>query len=143
MPAAGDGESLRGRHVWLVHPWALRPPPQDLPEGSVVVGVFLREHHQAWPWPEARWRWVHAAMAGVTSTCWWASAEELQRVLHGAASVRSLSDPHLQAWLPRVALCEAAPTLFPPVERPCSSFSQWWTRATRGLRQAHELLRHI
>jgi deoxyribodipyrimidine photo-lyase len=140
MPAAGDVESLRGRHVWLVHPWALRPPPQDLPEGSAVIGVFLREHHQAWPWPEARWRWVHAAMAGVASTCWWASAEELQRVLQGAASVRSVSDPHLQAWLPRVARCEAAPTLFPPVERPCSSFSQWWTRATRGRRQAHELL---
>jgi deoxyribodipyrimidine photo-lyase len=30
--------------------------------------------------------------------------------------------------------------LFPPVEQPCSSFSQWWTRATRGRRQAQELL---
>jgi hypothetical protein len=26
------------------------------------------------------------------------------------------------------------------VERHCSSFSQWWTRATRGLQQAGELL---
>lgn len=135
--------SLQARHVWLVHPWALRPPPPDLPEGTVVIGVFLREHHQARPWPEARWRWVHAAMAGVSSSCWWASAEELQRALHGAASVRSVSDPHLQPWLPAVAQCEPAPWLFPPVERPCTSFSQWWTRATRGRRQAHELLHLI
>ncbi|MEY3271953.1 MAG: hypothetical protein RLZZ341_854, partial [Pseudomonadota bacterium] len=28
----------------------------------------------------------------------------------------------------------------PPVPRPCGSFSQWWTRATRGLQQAGELL---
>jgi hypothetical protein len=26
------------------------------------------------------------------------------------------------------------------VPRPCGSFSQWWTRATRGLQQAGELL---
>jgi deoxyribodipyrimidine photo-lyase len=35
---------------------------------------------------------------------------------------------------------DAAPALFPPVERRCSSFSQWWTRATRGVQQAGELL---
>jgi deoxyribodipyrimidine photo-lyase len=35
---------------------------------------------------------------------------------------------------------DAAPTLFPQVERRCSSFSQWWTRATRGLQRAGELL---
>ena len=142
-PATGDMASWQGRHVWLVHPWALRPPPPDVPEGTVAIGVFLQEHHQAWPWPEARWRWVHAAMAGVTSSCWWASTQELQGALQGAASVRSVSDPHLQAWLPAVAQCEPSPGLFPPVERPCSSFSQWWTRATRGRRQAHELLHLI
>jgi deoxyribodipyrimidine photo-lyase len=30
--------------------------------------------------------------------------------------------------------------LFPEVDRPCSSFSQWWTRTTRGLKLASELL---
>jgi deoxyribodipyrimidine photo-lyase len=39
-----------------------------------------------------------------------------------------------------VARLEAAPTLFPTLERRCTSFSQWWTRATRGLRHAGELL---
>ena len=139
-PDAADARALEGRHIWLVHPWALRPPPPDLPEGAVVVGVFLREHHEAWPWPEARWRWVHAAMAGVTTFRWWVSGEELQRALHGAAFVRTVSDPHLRHRLPASAQCEPAPRLFPPVERPCSSFSQWWARATRGRRQALELL---
>ncbi|MGI9153659.1 MAG: FAD-binding domain-containing protein, partial [Rubrivivax sp.] len=139
-PAAADIEALRGRHVWLVHPWALLPAPSDLPEDTVVIGVFLREHHQAWPWPEARWRWVDAALADVASRRWWVGAAELQHALQGAASVRSVDDPHLHPWLLRLAQCAPAPRLFPPVERPCSSFSQWWTRATRGRRQAQELL---
>ena len=139
-PAAADIEALQGRHVWLVHPWALRPPPSGLSEGTVVIGVYLREHHQSWPWPEARWRWVDAALADVASRRWWVGAAELQHALQGAASVRSVDDPHLHPWLPRLAQCAPAPRLFPPVERPCSSFSQWWTRATRGRRQAQELL---
>ena len=139
-PGVADIESVRGRDVWLVHPWALRPPPLDLPEGTSVIGVFLREYHQAWPWPEARWHWVHSAMAGVTDRCWWVAAEELQRALQGAASVRAVDDPHLHPWLQRMAHCEPSPALFPPMGRPCSSFSQWWTRVTRGRRQAHELL---
>jgi deoxyribodipyrimidine photo-lyase len=139
-PSAADIEALRGRRVWLVHPWALRPPPLDLRGDAVPIGVFLREPHQAWPWPEARWRWVDAAMAEVTSRRWWVAAEDLQRALQGAASVHSVDDPHLRPWLPAVAQCAPTPMLFPPVERPCSSFSQWWTRATRGRRQAQELL---
>jgi deoxyribodipyrimidine photo-lyase len=34
----------------------------------------------------------------------------------------------------------AAPALFPPVDRRCDSFSQWWNRATRGLNSATDLL---
>ena len=139
-PAAADPEALKGRHVWLVHPWALRPAPSDLPEDTVVIGVYLRDHHQAWPWPEARWRWVDAALADVASRRWWAGAAELQHALQGAASVRSVDDPHLPPWLPRLAQCAPAPRLFPPVERPCRSFSPGWPRAPRGRRQAQELL---
>ena len=29
-PDAATAERLRGREVWLVHPWALRAPPADL-----------------------------------------------------------------------------------------------------------------
>jgi hypothetical protein len=60
--------------------------------------------------------------------------------LAGAASVRSVADPHLPAWLADIARLDDAPRLFAPVTRRCTSFSQWWTRATRGRRQAHELL---
>lgn len=139
-PDAASAERLRGREVWLVHPWALRAPPADLPEGTVVIGVYPREHHEAWPWPEARWRWVDAAMAAVAAQRWFVDSAGLARALSGAARVRSVDDPHVTRWLEPVAQLDPAPTLFPPVERHCDSFSQWWTRTTRGLQQAGELL---
>lgn len=139
-PDATTAERLRGREVWLVHPWALRAPPVELPDDGVCIGLYLHEHHSAWPWPEARWRWVDAAMAAITTERWHVSAEQAAAALSGAARVRSVDDPHLTRWLKRLARLDAAPTLFPPVERHCSSFSQWWTRATRGLQQAQELL---
>ncbi len=132
-PSSADREQLRGREVWLVHPWALRPPPADLPVDVEVVGVYLREHHEAWPWPEARWRWVEAAMAAVAPRRWWVDAAGLVQALTLARKVRSVAEPHLDAWLPRAAKCDPAPRLFPLVERHCTSFSQWWTRSTRGL----------
>jgi deoxyribodipyrimidine photo-lyase len=67
-------------------------------------------------------------------------APGLAQALQGAAEVRSVDDPHLRPWWPEGVVLDPAPRLFPLVERPCSSFSQWWTRATRGLRQAQELL---
>jgi deoxyribodipyrimidine photo-lyase len=139
-PDPSATERLRGREVWLVHPWALRAPPADLPESTLVIGLYLRERHEAWPWPEARWRWVDAAMAAVAPERWFVDAAGLAAALTGAARVRSVDDPHIGRWLQRLAVLEAAPTLFPVVERHCQSFSQWWTRATRGLQQAEELL---
>jgi deoxyribodipyrimidine photo-lyase len=139
-PTAAAVQRLQGRPVWLVHPWALRAPPADAPEGTVAVGVYLREHHQAWPWPAARWRWVDAAMDAVATERWFLSTHDLRTALAGAASVRSVSDPHIAQQLQAVARLNAEPALFPPVERPCSSFSQWWTRSTRGLQHAQDLL---
>lgn len=139
-PSAAEAEALRGRSVWLVHPWALRAPPAGLPAGTVCIGVYLQEHHSAWPWPEARWRWVDTAMAAVAPQRWCTSAAGLAQALAGAAQVRSVQEPHLAPWLPALAQLEAAPALFPPVARPCTSFSQWWTRATRGLHSAQDLL---
>jgi deoxyribodipyrimidine photo-lyase len=139
-PDAATLERLRGRDVWLVHPWALRAPPADALDGAVVIGVYLHEHHQAWPWPEARWRWVDAAMAAVAPERWLVDAAGLSRALAGAARVRGVDDPHLAGRLQGVARLDPAPALFPPVAQRCGSFSQWWTRATRGLRHAEELL---
>jgi len=131
---------LRGREVWLVHPWALRAPPPDLPASALVIGLYLREHHATWPWPEARWRWVDTAMAGVTGERWLVDTPGLQRLLASASRVRSVDDPHITRWLYPLAQLDAAPALFPQVDRPCSSFSQWWTRATRGMTDARGLL---
>jgi deoxyribodipyrimidine photo-lyase len=126
----------QGRTVWLIHPWALRAPPADLPAGTEVIGVYLREHHAAWPWPEARWRWVDAAMAAWTPQRWFVGAQELAEALAGAAQVRAVTDPHITRGLAPFAQLDPAPTLFPLVERRCHSFSQWWTRATRGVQIA-------
>ncbi len=139
-PDPGDLASLQGREVWLVHPWALRAPPLDLPATTAVVGVYLREHHAAWPWSEARWRWVDAAMSVVTPQRWFTDAAGLATALAGAARVRSVDDPHIARWLRAVADLDDAPALFPRVERRCGSFSQWWKHATRGVERAAQLL---
>lgn len=139
-PGPQAADRLRGREVWLVHPWALRPPPADLPADVKVIGVYPQEHHVLWPWPERRWRWVDAAMAEVAPERWFTHAAALRDALQGAARVHSSDDPHAAPWLAPVARLRPAAALFPEVDRPCTSFSQWWTRATRGLRQAEELL---
>jgi deoxyribodipyrimidine photo-lyase len=133
-------QSLQGREVWLTHPWALRSPPADLPPDTLVLGVYPQEHHAAWPWPQARWRWVDRAMAEVAPQRCFTDAPGLAAALAGAARVRSVDDAHLTRWLQPLARLDPAPALFPKVERHCSSFSQWWTRATRGLTRAQELL---
>ena len=139
-PSASEIARLQGREVWLAHPWALRAPPGDLPADAVTVGGYLQEHHAAWPWPQARWRWVDRAMAEQTELRWATDAAGLATALAGAARVRSVDDPHIGRWLQPLAKLDPAPALFPQVSRPCSSFSQWWTRATRGLKHAQELL---
>ncbi len=133
-------EQLQGREVWLVHPWALRAPPAEVPKDAVIVGVYLREYHTVRPWPEARWRWVDNAMATVAKQRWLVDAEGLSNALAGAARVRSVTDPHITRWLAPLARLDPAPALFPLVEKRCMSFAQWWTRATRNLHDARELL---
>ncbi len=139
-PAPDDTGSLRDQVVWLAHPWALRAPPAHLPAGARVIGIYLREFHEARPWSGARWHWVDAAMAQMTSARWYLDLPGLKQRLAGAAEVHSVDDPHLRPWLGQIAQLDPAPALFAPIERPCTSFSQWWTRATRGLRMAQELL---
>lgn len=75
-----------------MHPWALRAPPADGPEDALVIGVYLHEHHVAWPWPEVRWNWVDTAMAAVAPQRWWVDAAGLATALAGAARVRSVDN---------------------------------------------------
>jgi deoxyribodipyrimidine photo-lyase len=165
--AAAAARRLQGREVWLLHPWALRPPPAELPPDVVCVGLYPQEHHAGHPWPAARWRWVDAAMAAVAGERWYASGAQAATALAGAARVRSVADPHVMRAMRGLARAASAkdaadgaaahaagpgallhhrvdwlpePALFAELPRRCSSFSQWWTRVTRGLHDAQELL---
>jgi len=128
-----DARQLVGRSVWLVHPWALRAPPDNLPANTLVAGVYLRGFHQRWPWSQARWAWVDSAMAEITQERWWLDAGELRALLSQAASVRSLDDPHIGPELRALARLDAPARLFSQVDRPCGSFSKWWSIASASV----------
>jgi len=135
-----DAAAVEGREVWLVHPWNLGELPSRLPANTVVIGVFLTDFHSAWPWSEQRWRFVASRMAELSSLKWQGDVHTMTAALQGALQVRSVAEPHLAPWLARLAACEAAPELFPPLVKRCDSFMQWWTRASRGFASASDLL---
>lgn len=135
-----DAAAVAGREVWLVHPWSLGELPAWLPTDALVVGVLISDFHRAWPWSERRWRFVDSRISELVALRWHGDAATLGAALQGARLVRSIDEPHLQPWLARLAACEAAPALFPTVDRRCDSFSQWWTRASRGMASAADLL---
>jgi deoxyribodipyrimidine photo-lyase len=137
---APDAAAVAGRDVWLVHPWLLGELPGALAADTLVIGVFVDDFHRAWPWSERRWRFVGRRMAEIMPVRWHADAQAIGAALQGARRVRSVDEPHLAPWLARWAACEAAPALFAPVDRRCDSFSQWWTRQSRGLDSALDLL---
>ena len=130
---------VAGLDVWLVHPWALDNPPRDLPAGGLRLGLLLSDFHDVWPWSPARWAFAVARMAELAPLCWCGSRKDVARALVGARSVHTLADPHVEAQLPAIVIRRPAPRLFAQVERPCASFSQWWTCATRGVKSLHEL----
>jgi len=135
-----DATAVAGREVWLVHPWNLGDLPISLHVNTVVVGVFVTDFHRAWPWSERRWRFVASRMAELAALRWQGDADALGAAFKCAARVRSVDEPHLAPWLARLAVCEAAVELFPAVNRRCDSFSQWWTRTSRGFTSASDLL---
>ncbi len=137
---APDAAAVAGRDVWLVHPWSLGALPAALPADTLVIGVFVADFHRAWPWNERRWRFVGNRMAELAAQRWQGDAAAIGAALKGARSVRGIDEPHLAPWLARWAAGESAPALFPHVDRRCDSFSQWWTRTSRGLDSAADLL---
>jgi len=129
---APDAAQVQGRDVWLVHPWALGALPTDLPADTVVLGMVVNEVHNLRPWSAARWQFVGQRMAELTSHRWQATARDWRQVLQGARSVQTNGNLHLQRTLDTFATSRPAEALFPDVERPCTSFSQWWTRVSRA-----------
>ena len=138
--SAPDAAAVAGRDVWLVHPWSLGELPAALPADTRVIGVFVADFHRAWPWSERRWQFVGRRIAELATERWHGDAAAIGAALNGARSVRCIDEPHLAPWLRHWAECSAAPALFPAVDRRCDSFSQWWSRASRGLDSATDLL---
>lgn len=132
LPAA-EAAPVEHRHVWLVHPWALRAAPADLPPGTVRVGLWLSDFHAARPWSARRQAFVEARMGALCDVVWRTDAATAAEALHGARSVQAVAEPHLQRWLPKLARCRPAPRLFPEPRTHCRSFSQWWKAVTREL----------
>ena len=94
-PSAAD---VAGRDVWLVHPWSLGALPAELPADTVVVGLFVADFHQAWPWSPQRWQFVGQRMAALAPLRWHGDAAAIGAALRGARSVRSIDEPHLSTW---------------------------------------------
>ena len=132
--------AVAGCDVWLVHPWSMGARPDTLSVDTLVVAVFVSEFHNCWPWSAQRWQFVGSRMAELASHRWHGDAAAIAEALKGARSVRSIAELHLDPKLAQWAHCQAAPALFAQVDRPCSSFSQWWNRVSHGLDSAAELL---
>ena len=134
-----DGALVAERDVWLIHPWALRAPPPDLPAGAMCVGIFPTEFHDSHAWSALRWSFVGARMGELALHCWQGDTDKLAQALRGARSVHAAYDAHIAQPLQALATCQPPARLFDDVARPCASFSQWWKRATRDVRGLGDL----
>jgi len=132
--------AITGRPVWLIHPWSLRAPPDDLPPETVSIGWCDSAFHRRWSWSARRWQFIATRMVGLGVQAWFSDAESLGAALADAASVRCWADPHLGADLPRIVRLQHEAPLFPDPDRPCGSFSQYWQRVTRGMQTLEDLL---
>ena len=130
---------VTGRDVWLVHPWALGPRPVDLSDDILALGWWPSDFHHNRPWSAARWQFVGARMAELAPIRRATSSEALTATLAGARSIQTLANPHVDALLPSKVVRRPAPHLFHPVDRPCNSFSQWWTRTLSNAQALHQL----
>ena len=141
-PPAGftlpEAASIDGRPVWLVHPWSLADAPAGLPAGTVRVGVCVAEWHAAWPWSDARWRFVSQRLAASCDRLWFADEATLRSTLCAARSVHGIADPHMPGLSAHFRL-GAPQRLFASPTRRCASFSQFWTQVTKKLSLAAEL----
>ena len=129
----------RGQGRLADAPWALGEPSPDLPADSQCLGLLPSDFHDQWPWSPMRWAFVGTRRADLVPRCWYGSRAEVALTLAGACSVQTWADPHVDSWPPAYVTRHASPSLFARVERPCASFSQWWTHATRGMKSLHEL----
>lgn len=131
-----DGSVVADCDIWLVHPWALRRPPSDLPANTRMIAVCVAEWHAERPWSPLRWTFVASQMAALAPHCWFGSIDAIRSALVGARSVQTVDDPHIGDSLRQLhanIVLHAVPRLFEPVAPVCDSFSQWWNRTSLAL----------
>jgi deoxyribodipyrimidine photo-lyase len=122
--------AFAGRTVRLAHPWALARPA-DLEPGEAVVGAWVWEPHDRWPWAARRWDFVARRMDELAPEQYAGTAAQWREALAAARRARALDDPHLEgAWAGAVER-QVPEALFDDPARACRSFSQWWNRVTR------------
>jgi deoxyribodipyrimidine photo-lyase len=134
---APDAGALHGREARLLHPWAMAG--HDLP-GVPSVAVLDAGFHERWPWSARRWQFVATRLQVAGDMCWWAPADALVQALSAAQVLHGVHNPHLSGAFETLNLSAPGLMLQWPQSR-CASFSQFWTRATKGLKQADELVR--
>jgi deoxyribodipyrimidine photo-lyase len=103
------------------------------------VGLWLAEHHDAWPWNASRWAFASERMAELTPLHWHADRATLSQALAGARSVQTTADPHISALLPPQVVQRSPQALFAEVNLHCRSFSTWWNRTTKGIKTLNDL----
>lgn len=120
-----------------------RPPPAGLPPGAAAdtlrIGLIDVDFHRRWPWSAARWAFVGTRLRQVCDQVWCGTAAEMLGALRDAAAVHGVHDAHLHPAFGHLPLQPAQGLVHWPATR-CISFSQFWTKATRGLAQAQQLL---
>jgi deoxyribodipyrimidine photo-lyase len=140
LPAPAS-QSLVGRNVRLVHPWSLGDPASE-PDGTPCIGIVATDWFAHTPWNALRWAFVLPRLRQLCDVVWVAPAAELAQALRGAACIRGVHDLHLGSAFDTLGL-QVPPSLLPGPTLPCASFSQYWQRSTKGLREASELLERV
>mgnify|MGYP003494046092 CR=1 FL=1 len=120
---APNAAAVKGRDVWLVHPWSLA----DAPEGATPIAVLDAAFHRAWPWSERRWRFVGTRMAALAPQRWIGERDALHAALAPARSVRGIRNLHLGATFDTFELTPMPRAFTDPPTR-CRSFSAFWNK---------------
>ena len=137
---APDVNTVRGKDVWVVHPWALADLPTDLPTDVCVVAVVSETFTRKHPWNELRWDFVGQRMAQLTPHRWQGSDADIANALAWARSVQMMDHlclPSAEAWP-----FERRPALrlFRHIDKPMDSFSKWWIQVNRNVRHLQQLV---
>jgi len=132
LPEILDLPRLRGRPVWLLHPWSLQRPPGDV----FVLGVAHRPFHERFPWSERRWAFVMTALTRASDALWCGDLAQLVAALardHDLAARKTLNPGYREALDdPRVRL-EPVPRITADPDRLCGSFTAFWKRVSADI----------